>query len=110
MTALASARKNCPMHNGHVALVRDAMKRYGSRMSVYMIGKHSGLKTDQVKRALRAAMDAGGVYKFDGGNGTTYYTLERPDFTAKAKSKNGSGQFAGRITYPQFRYGSSRLG
>ena len=99
---MATARTK--IHNGHTQMVRDTLAASGKPMSAYAITYATGLKPEQVRRSLAGVMSAGGsggISKFVGSNGVTYYQIYRP---AAPKPVAHPERMATSRTIPAYRW------
>jgi len=106
-------RKNCPTHTGAAEEVRAALVRVGKRLSIYSLHIATGLKPKQVKRAVAGMLfKSGGLVQEQGINGVMYYRLYEAPAPAVTPAPTPGEEFKWptRPTYPQYRWGSSRLG
>lgn len=100
-----SARAACPAHTGVTQQIRDALARAPGPLSVYKIHLATGIKPDKIRSALGQLVNrTGSVVSLPGPKSAVYALYEK-----RPKKKPETGKVAGRITYPQYRYGSTRL-
>jgi len=107
------ARNNCPTHNGTAQLIREALRQAnGEPMSVYKLFLATGKSTKQIKHAVGQMVMHGGVVSLPGPKGIVYSLWKPVARVPRRDSSIAGGEFsvAGPITYPNYRYGSTRLG
>lgn len=108
MTPLRTSAANCPNHTGLTAQIREVLAQAPEPMSPYQIALATGAKADRVRGAISQMVNrTGSIVSIKTPRGIVYALYVRQ---VKAKAQPGSGQVAGRIVYPQFVYGASRLG
>jgi hypothetical protein len=113
VNSYARGRKNCPKHTGAAEEVRAALKRVGKPLSIYSLHIATGLKPKQVKRAVSGMLfRGGGLVQEQGVNGVMYYRLYEAPAPAVTPTPASGEEFKWptRPTYPQYRWGSTRLG
>lgn len=105
-----TAAANCPNHTGVTQAIRDALAQAGEPLSVYKIHLATGIAPEKIRGMLSQMVNrTGGVMSLPGPRGTVAYTLYSTARSASPKD-GGSGKIAGRIEYPGYVYGASRLG
>jgi len=110
--ALRVSAANNPKHNGGSHRIRCALRDNGGWMSIDAICMATGLKRVQVRSSVTQMMGAGG----SGGilsireHGVVLYSVYRAPAPKAEPVAGEEFKIAGRITYPNYRYGSSRLG
>lgn len=92
-------------NNGMAQSIRDVLKTSPEPMSCYQIALALGAKQEKVKHALsQMIVVSGGVVATKGVRGVVYGLYKTPE---REKTK---GNVAGKIIYPGYVYGASRLG
>ena len=101
------ARLKHPRHTGLSRAIREELARRGEPMSVYKLQLALCIKHAEPIRAALSHLigGTGGVVSIVGPKGVCSYTIYTPP-----KLSGGSGNIAGRITIPSYRWGSTRLG
>lgn len=97
-----------PAHTGVTQAIRDALARSPEPLSVYKIHLATGIKPEKIRSAIGQMVTRTGsivCIKGDGPRSVTYALYER-----RPKPARESGNVAGRIVYPGYVYGASRLG
>ena len=107
----AAAAKNT-RHNGGSNRIRCALRDNGGWMSIDAICMATVLKRVQVRGAIGQMMGAGGSGGIvsSRGHGVVLYSVYRAPAPKAEPVAGEEFKIAGRITYPNYRYGSSRLG
>lgn len=90
--------------SGNTKLVLEELARSGGPLSVYGLSLATGLTHRQVGSVIQWLRRCGEVTCEKRPKGNYYKLYEKP------KSGSGSGQIAGKIIYPGYVYGASRLG
>ena len=110
--ALRVSAANNPKHNGGSHRIRCALRDNGGWMSIDAICLATGLKRVQVRSSVTQMMGAGG----SGGivsirkHGVVLYSVYRAPAPKAAPVAGEEYRWPTKITYPNYRYGSSRLG
>ena len=102
------ARLKHPRHTGLSRAIREELARSKGPMSVYKLQVALSIKHAETVRAALTHLisNSGGVISMPGPKkGVRYYSIYTPP-----KPSSGSGNIAGRITIPSYRWGSTRLG
>jgi len=106
------AASHNPRHTGASQRIRDALKASGEKMSLDAITLATGIKREVARSLIGQMMGAGG----SGGivssryHGVYYYEEYKPPKKDAAPAPGEEYRRAGPITYPNYRWGSSRLG
>jgi len=106
----AAARMRCPSHDGKTANVREALRVLGQPSSVYALQLATGMDADPIRRVLRAMLESGGITTSIGPKGITFYELYKPPQKVAEPAPGEEFKWPTKITYPNYRWGSSRLG
>ena len=103
-----TAAARCPNHTGATQAIREALERSPEPLSSYKLHLATGIKPEKIRGALSQMVNrTGSVVPIKGPRGTVYtlYVPRKP----RPPADGGSGQVAGRIEYPGYVYGASRI-
>jgi len=113
-TALRACAANNPRHTGASQRIRDALKAAGEKMSLDAITLATGIKREVARGAINQMLGAGGsggIVRTRDPFGVYHYAVYKAQNKVNAAPAPGDEfRRAGRITIPQYRWFSTRLG
>jgi len=112
-SALRVAASHNRRHTGASQRIRDALKASGEKMSLDAITLATGLKREVARGAIHQMLGAGGsggIIRTRDPFGVYHYAVYQPPKKDVAPAPGEEYRRAGPITYPNYRWGSSRLG